>query len=179
MQWIELTSDEEKNVWKYVCKDLNFHPSISPRFISLHTPSSFRLPEPYAVYDMRELISAYELSNDPIYDQFIIQLLESLIMNCMGTDDFVYALDWQHRCFKYFPMEASVPEDKKTFHPGYLPDGDYYFYLSQNFSWGYLTHPWQQGLYVYGEVMLSSLSEISDKLGLSLVFSSSEKDRLK
>lgn len=35
--------------------------------------------------------------------------------------------------------------------PTYCPNGDYYFFIDVNFHFGYLGHPWQQKVWIYGK----------------------------
>lgn len=96
----------------------------------------------------------------------------------MKGDAFMYALDWQHTCFKYNPriidyneypvfVKYDVPikneyvdwEGYNVWFPTFYPDGDYYFFIAKDFSWGYLTHPWLKKAYVFGDCLRELMLE--------------------
>ena len=75
----------------------------------------------------------------------------------------MYALDWQHSGFRYNPRIATLKRSMfihderyenggyNAFFPGFYPDGDYYFFISKDFLWGYLTHPWLRKAWIFGK----------------------------
>ena len=96
----------------------------------------------------------------------------------MKNDEYMYALDWQHTGFRYDPkiekcMKAPVFIKDKRFagggynvcFPTFYPDGDYYFFIGKDFSWGYLTHPWEKRVYIFGESLISYFSNIAEAIG--------------
>ena len=86
----------------------------------------------------------------------------------------LYALDWQHSAFLYDPgkdeEQKSVRlEDENGEYwaefPFYYPDGDYYFFLDEEFRFGYLGHPWRNEIWAFGEKLLPELERIAPALG--------------
>ena len=63
----------------------------------------------------------------------------------------IYALDRQHDCFIYNPHE-NIPfntewydesRDCNVYFPTYYPDRDYYAFVSTDYSYGLMGHPWK------------------------------------
>ncbi len=77
---------------------------------------------------------------------------ESLI----PAGDHLYFLDWQHPAYRY---EPHADNDSPLPALPVLPDGDYYIFVSQDFSFGTFGHPWQQSLLVFGEALLAALAQ--------------------
>lgn len=74
----------------------------------------------------------------------------------------IYALNWNHDCFTYNPNENIeynyhyYDEERKcnVYFPTYYPEGDYYFFLSKDFTMGIFGHPWRKELYVIGDKLI-------------------------
>jgi len=37
-----------------------------------------------------------------------------------------------------------------------FPNGDYYFFIQKDFKWGYLGHPWEESITIFGEELIES-----------------------
>jgi hypothetical protein len=96
----------------------------------------------------------------------------------MQNDDFMYVLDWQHTCFRYNPRIKTIIEypvfikDNRYAHGGYnvyfpdfYPNGDFYFFIAKDFSWGYLTHPILNKVWVFGDNLVNLMRKHYQKLG--------------
>jgi Protein of unknown function (DUF2716) len=64
----------------------------------------------------------------------------------------IYALDWQHTCFWFYPQLGQ---------PWYigLPDGDYSIFLAEDFSYGYFGHPWEATICIFGQPLLEAFQK--------------------
>ncbi|MFF2528713.1 DUF2716 domain-containing protein [Brevibacillus sp. NPDC058079] len=136
--WIPLSDEQYRLVWGKFYKDFNFKPSIH----SSDWPS-FRLPIPFVTFDITEY------TDDDIDD-----LEEKCVTNLRavtGSDDYIYALDWQHESYRYNPHLENGNVSRRI---GFYPDGDYYFFLNKDFMWGYLGHPWEQSISIFGEDLI-------------------------
>ena len=173
MRWVELNEGEYNNVWNFVYKKLKFHPDVYPRFVSMEiSHPAFILPAPFCIYDLSVLMDTYEKSKDRNFDNKIMDIFNDMLL--AGTDDenYVYALDWQHTCFKYYLKEPTEGKNDYYMRVNFIPDGDYQFFLANDFSWGYLAHPWQQGIYAYGNIMVEYLKQHEKSLLLGLKYKS-------
>lgn len=172
--WRILNDLENRQVWDNVYKKFHFSPSNNQEV----TPFVFNTP-----------VDVYDISNSNIWydDEDINKMIRSCLVECMGDDPYMYALDWQHTCFRYNPriidrheypvfVKYDVPiknghvnwEGESVYFPPFYPDGDYYFFISMDFSCGYLTHPWQKNAYVFGEHMRAFFRKNADAIGFAL-----------
>jgi hypothetical protein len=89
----------------------------------------------------------------------------------------MYALDWQHTCFRYNPRVKNVIEypvfivDERycgggynVYFPKFYPDGDYYFFIAKDFRWGYFSHPWLKKVWVFGNDLMLLFDEMANKI---------------
>ncbi|GEC88155.1 DUF2716 domain-containing protein [Brevibacillus brevis] len=136
--WIPISDVQYRLVWGRFYKDFNFKPSVH----SSDWPS-FHLPIPFVTFDITEYT-----------DEDIDDLEEKCVTNLRavtGSDEFIYALDWHHDCYLYNPHLENSNASRRI---GFYPDGDYSFYLHKDFKWGYLGHPWEQSISIFGEELI-------------------------
>ncbi|AMB89046.1 MULTISPECIES: DUF2716 domain-containing protein [Bacillus] len=147
--WIPLTDKELKYAWKTFDQEFKFNPSIS-RF------PGFQAPSPYITYD----ISAYFedpslLSADEDLEK---KALLSFQENITGTGEYMQVLDWQHECYWITPYGSFEKDEFGEWRVPVLPNGDYYFFLSKEMTWGLLGHPWEQSITIFGEGLIDSFT---------------------
>jgi hypothetical protein len=162
--WVVLSDDENHMVWDRIYNMFNFKPSISA---NTH-PFTFRIP--YNVYKLNTL---------PDNDSYE-ETMRSILAECINNDEYMYALDWQHNGFRYNPRLERPHSDSKfikdnrfdgggyiVYYPTFYPDGDYFFFITKDFSLGYLNHPWQKKIWVFGEYFVKKIEENADALMLT------------
>ena len=69
-----------------------------------------------------------------------------------SRENAILALDWQHPSYRIHDVKLdwlNLPHDDWPITP--FPDGDYYIFLTETFSHGFLGHPWEQTICVFGE----------------------------
>lgn len=155
--WIALTKTEEKTVWKKVYKDFKFKPSIS-KF------PSFDVPSPFISYN----ISAYRnWSGDKDEYEKVYKDLEdkSLLafQELTNKDEYFYALDWQHPCYWVNPFIEFPRDEFNEWIIPVFPDGDYYFFIQKDFKWGFLGHPWEKTITIFGKGLIQVFEKINQK----------------
>lgn len=163
---------EYDEIWDKVYKQLHFKPSCGYRGHSLTVELPFEIEFPHVVY-------AIEQMND-----IELEIMGECIRNCMvqcSESSKWYALDWQHSAFKFDPrnkeeMRSTTVENEgiiggeyTAFFPDFYPDGDYYFFIDEAFSNGYLGHPWRQEVWIFGEKLIEEIGKIADKLGWKII----------
>ncbi|WP_028543343.1 DUF2716 domain-containing protein [Paenibacillus taiwanensis] len=139
--WIPLSDDQDHFVWDNFYESFNFRPSVH----SKDWPS-FTLPNPYITYK----ITDYTDSDLDDLEEKCVKTLRALT----EPSEYIYALDWQHESFFYNPhLEKGSADWTLSFYP----DGDYYFFLQKDFKWGYLGHPWEHTITLFGAELVRQI----------------------
>ncbi|MCI8361055.1 MAG: DUF2716 domain-containing protein [Clostridiales bacterium] len=162
-------------VWDKVFATLKFRPSGSD-YREDH-PTTGKLPFTIACsYE----VYAIEHMTDEQRDLMDAFIRKSLILCAHGKR--WYALDWYHSAFKFDPQNLDEQqsfwvEDERywgggyyAYFPSFYPDGDYYFFIDEDFQNGYLGHPWRQEIWVFGAALLDEINKIYQKLGWERIF---------
>lgn len=146
--WVQLTTDEYDHVWDRFCAAFSFRPSVHAKDFPGITESP-----PFITLD---------LFGD--FDEQAIDELDATLLTAfrksVAPDHRLYALDWQHDCYWFYPHrnadEPVIP---------IIPDGDYSIFLSQDFTFGTFGHPWERTLCVFGADLVSAIpSDLIDSL---------------
>ena len=146
---------------------LRFRPDAKYRGHSLlWWKRPFRLPKPWAVYALDNMSQAQIERMTPAVKNALLQATE--------PGKRLYAMDWHHCAFLYDPRKEHEQKRVKLAEEGgkypaafpfYYPDGDYYFFLDENFRFGYLGQPWRKEIWAFGEALLPELARIAPDLG--------------
>lgn len=98
-------------------------------------------------------------SNDDVVR--VLNDLETSILkafqSCTGKHDVMYALDWQHDGYIFSPQQTMPQDEFGEWPVPVFPNGDYYFFFHQDFSWGLLGDPWKLTITVFGEELLEAI----------------------
>ncbi|MGG0651138.1 DUF2716 domain-containing protein [Bacillus mycoides] len=152
-KWILLNEQEKENVWDRFYDEFAFNPNIDGE-------QSFKFSRPYIAYDISDCFE--EKWTDEDYNNFDQEILRSLIA-CTKRNEYIYALDWQHDSYWMNPR-LDLKEDDDQWEIPYIPNGDYYFFLQKDFRWGYLGHPWEKVIYIFGEELIENFKELRTSL---------------
>ncbi|UJF35521.1 DUF2716 domain-containing protein [Paenibacillus hexagrammi] len=138
--WISLRDDEYRRVWDKFYKDFSFKPSIDPQ----NWPS-FTINLPYVTFELTK-----NYNNEDIDE--LEEIYKAALRSCLEPEEYIYALDWQHESFLYSPyLQDTIPSIS------FYPDGDYYLFLRKDFSFGFLGHPWEHSITIFGEELIKKL----------------------
>ena len=151
-----LTDSERQAVWDRIERDFRFRPSLRG--------VPFRMRQKHAVFSLP--CHWTEEQEGRVNDIFCS------LGGAAATG--LYALDWQHDCFLFDPRERlpvglswhDAARDCNVYFPQYDPDGDYHFFIAQDFSCGMLGHPWRRELWVFGDELIEALRNQRGALGL-------------
>lgn len=158
-----LLDERYEEVWDKVYDTLHFFPTTG------NTVLPFKISAPHTVFGI-------SCSKECELREFHRLITEAFI-NCTAPGELLYALDWQHSAFLFDPrkpeqMESIYVEDSKysdggywACFPDYYPDGDYYFFIDEQFRFGYLSHPWREEVWVFGDCLISEFESIYKQLG--------------
>ncbi|WP_411334578.1 DUF2716 domain-containing protein [Metabacillus indicus] len=153
--WFELSSKEDKELYKKIYKKLKFKPS------TVEFPS-FVVPSPFISYDLSHCLvdmSQFESLNSDLKNKTLHNLKE-----VTKKDEFIYGFDWNHASYWVNPhLDFPKTECNEWLVPVF-PDGDYYFFLQENLDWGILGHPWEKSITIFGTDLLKAFKNVSPSL---------------
>ncbi|MFB8424888.1 DUF2716 domain-containing protein [Priestia megaterium] len=152
--WIQLSEQEEKKFWKRIYKEFKFKPSTS-RF------PSFKVPSPFITYDISNFFG--ETADLELYDRIENKALNAF-KNITLVDEYILALDWQHECYWVNPHLEFKKDKFGEWVVPVVPNGDYYFFIQKDFQWGFLGHPWEKSITIFGEDFIKSFNEQQPKI---------------
>lgn len=162
--WEELSRDEESALWSRFDADFDFTPSVRwEDFPGIREPRPSETYSIASIYDGDELRYA-RLNAD--LQQWGLRAFQKL---ASPTNDWLYVLDWQHQCYRFFPHIPFELSEYNEWTIPLLPNGDYYIFLAKDFSWGVFGHPWEQTMCVFGERLLATLNNERPELLTKLV----------
>ena len=157
-----LEAGEYEHFWGMVDAQLGFHPSTR----SSDWPG-FREPKGSITWSVAPL---FDESAERFVDAEIelARKLASAADKVRGSDPFLIALDWQHPGYRFEPEMAQPPSRDCSWPIPVLPDGDYYLYLAADLRFGWLTHPWEQTVCCYGD-LVAEMRPAMDSVGLPIL----------
>lgn len=166
-------TQEYDALWNKVDTMLKFNPSCQYRGHSMAGALPFEIDLTHSVYAIDDMTEEQ------------LDLMDDLIRNCLimcseGRKEW-YALDWQHSAFKFKPQNIEEQqsiwvEDERywgggynAYFPSFYPDGDYYFFIDEDFENGYLGHPWRREVWIFGAKLEDEIKKVCQQLGWKLI----------
>jgi hypothetical protein len=146
--WVELAHSEYNRVWDRFYRDFEFRPSIYPEDFP-----GIREPVPSVTYALPRVDGEIRLPTPGDTDDLHAAMLAAF-RTCTPSGGRIYALDWQHTSY-YLAPRAAFEEWLIPI----LPDGDYYIFLAQDFSWGMFGHPWEWTICAFGTPLFAALKQ--------------------
>jgi len=141
--WQELSASEEDVAWERVASAFGF-----PQRTAIRAPTPSRTwPIAHAFGDQR----------DHLEEDLDIKVLAAF-RRCLRPDHKLYALDWQHPCYWFWPHRFTEAATWEAWKVPVLPDGDYYIFLAEDLAFGLFGHPWEQALCAFGDALLDALA---------------------
>lgn len=152
---IPLNAQEYKDIWDWVYKELSFRPSVYARdWPSIRTKMPFRKFSTDFLWGER-----YDHGSQA---GFMRKAIDTFI-SITEEGEVIYALDWQHEGFYYDPRELRVDGllDNESSIPviSFIPDGDYYIFITKNLQNVWFGHPWERSITLIGETLISAAAE--------------------
>ncbi|GLW98860.1 DUF2716 domain-containing protein [Microtetraspora sp. NBRC 16547] len=120
---------------------------------------SIREPSPSVTWGLSAILL------DPVEDAPEGKKLDQLgaviqrgLAACALPEMWLYSVDWYHSAVRFRPDPVGGLGQPRW--PGSaFPDGDYYVYFSEDFSFGTFGHPWEGTLCVFGAGLLAQVTE--------------------
>lgn len=149
-----LSEKERKEIWDFFYDRFLFSPSIH----SLNWPSiasdkiSFKI-------DIKNLFG--DTYNEVVWDDFEAKAINAFQL--ISPDDYIYALDWQHDC--YFVSPAKFDDFKKDLEAknnnyiSFIPNGDYYIFITKDLKNIWFGHPWEKTVTLFGDKFIKEFIE--------------------
>ena len=149
--WTELGRDEHDECWATFNSRYGFRAGVSP-----DGWPAISEPVPSVTFDMGVIVDGPR--RGAAYDAINAEALRAFVWALPDTE--LLVLDWQHPAYRFRPANQALTWRADWRVPVY-PDGDYYAFLTQDFTEGTFGHPWEQTLCVIGK-------RLGDSLGRSL-----------
>lgn len=143
--WVELSEEEEDEVWSEFKEKFEFKPSVYQEdWPGIKEPVNSVTYDIACVFDD---INRIKLEKD------LEQRLKNAFSTIIREGEMIYAMDWQHACYKFNPLQSPIEEWVIPT----LPDGEYYIFLTMDLSNGIFGHPWEQTICVFGNQLLNEI----------------------
>lgn len=169
-EWEILSASRTEELWKIIYQHFSFDPDYYAK------DSRYTIKESHDLYSCKGV--GLLANSDPNWRETI----QGIFCRCLKEQEYMYALDWQHTCYKYYPQvkirktNPTFISDEKfensgyyAYFPEFFPDGDYYLFFSKDLSWGYLTDPWREQIFVYGKELRTEIQKNAKYLGFTLI----------
>ena len=121
---------------------------------------SFFVPKPFITYNISTYLNG-SLDDDE-WDLHYADLEEkalSAFQNVTSNNEYFYVLDWQHPCYWVNPFLEFPRDEFNEWIIPIFPNGDYYFFIQKEFKWGFLCHPWEKTITVFGKELIEALEK--------------------
>jgi len=150
--WEILTEDERETAWDRFYDEFNFRPSTRPQ-----DWPGIKEPIPSVTYSISSFYRDW--SNPRVLEKDLNTKILRAFQMCVGQEERLYVLDWHHNCYWLYPHRTFHAQRSRAWNVPVLPNGDYYIFLAQDFSFGLFGHPWEQTICVFGQVLLEALAQ--------------------
>jgi hypothetical protein len=158
LAWEELTSAEMDQVWDRFYAEFKFRPSIHPK----DWPGILE-PNPSVTYSISSFYGIGTAIATDMEKDLSVETLDALRKCVRGTRERVYALDWNHDCYWFYPDAIFRAEETDAWKVPVLPNGDYYIFLAEDFRFGIFGHPWEQTICIFGQELLDAFATLPPK----------------
>ena len=152
--WSKLEHSEDVAVWDRFSAQFNFEPSCPA------TGPGITEPAPSITYDISSAWDdwTYPRAMPPIVADLHTKALAAF-RGLTPIGRYLYVLDWQHDGYHFDPHALSDPGNADSWEVMVVPDGDYYIFLAEDFSFGTFGHPWASTVCVFGQALIDAFEE--------------------
>jgi hypothetical protein len=152
--WTKISNVDKDKIWDRFYNDFSFRPSVYK-----HDWPSIKTDKTILKFDIKNLWG--DSYSDIIYTDFIQKAIDAFI-EITNPDDSIIALDWQHECFYIDPRQLTpdIMTDDETSIPiiSFIPDGDYYIFITKDFENIWFGHPWEKSITIIGDRLMKAFN---------------------
>ena len=151
--WTPISQNDNDKFWDKFYADFSFKPSVDPTYWP-----SIKTDKPNIKIDITDLWGdTYDEEN---WVSLIKKGINSFV-SISNPQDEIIVLDWQHECFNVNPRQITVdtmlPNDNTSIMvPSFIPDGDYYIFLTKDFENIWFGHPWEKTITIIGDKLIKA-----------------------
>ena len=156
--WSPLSQKEYDEVWDRFYSQFSFHPSVhKEQWPGIQEPS------PSLTFSIAGAFTGDEAVFCVLESDLHAKVI-SVFRHLVPPSGRLYALDWQHPSFWFYPHTEFASDESDAWAVPPLPNGDYYIFLAEDFSFGWFGHPWEQTICVFGKPLLQALNQFQPKI---------------
>ncbi|MFD0999498.1 DUF2716 domain-containing protein [Ohtaekwangia kribbensis] len=138
--WAALSEEECNDVWEKLHLHYNF-PAINT-------------DKPILTFSIQDV-----WENDYFREDLERKALDILI-SITRPGEKLLALDWEHTCYRVdLRLHKENPHAENIFHIPFIPDGDYYIFVTEDFENVWFGHPWKETITVIGEKLAAAVNK--------------------
>lgn len=146
--WTELGRGEYDEFWASFNARYGFRAGVSSE-----TWPGIKEPAPSVTFDLRVIEDGPR--RGAAYDAINAEALRAFVWGL--PDEELVVLDWQHPGYYRFRPANQALTWRADWRVPVFPDGDYFAFLTHDFTEGTFGHPWEQTLCVIGERLGATL----------------------
>lgn len=146
--WVQLPDGGYDDAWATFEARYGFRAGTRPE-----AWPAIREPRPSLTLDLSSIADGPQRGS--AYDAINAETLRAFVWTLGDVDELV-VLDWQHTTYLFRPAVQAVTWQAEWAVPVY-PDGDYYAFMSPDFTEGTFGHPWEQSLCIMGTRLVDTL----------------------
>lgn len=159
--WVVLDKNERNFIWDKFYEQFTFKPSMYQQdWPSFKINCQFVKYYISGIWSKNSSFEEFEFKYKDLHKKMLNAFIE-----CTLENERIYALDWQHTCYSFNPrikmdtinFEYVGGEKIEKWYVPILPNGDYYFFVARDLSWGALGHPWEKTMYIFGEKLIEAV----------------------
>ena len=140
MKYTLLEGSENGKIWDWFYDRFSFLPSVHSKDWPSISPSLPSRTYRFSDYMFEDDFDGYE------------DWIHAGLRELCGGEEQLYALDWQHDCYKFtLNNYGDLPI-------GFYPDGDYFIFISLSLKYGVFTHPWEESVCIFGHDLVEVLT---------------------
>ncbi len=125
----------------------------------MHFFPGIKEPTPSATWSLDKL------NDDPQYRKLdrLVETVEQGLTTCTPAEAAIWVLDWQHTSYRVRP-DLMFESGRSDWPLSPYPDGDYYIYLAEDFTFGSFGHPWEHTLCLFGTPLLDAAEDSVNRI---------------